>query len=210
MEKDKYHLIWDTDGTLIDSYDAITKALKELLNSYDIFMSEEDILNNIISDSVSTFLREQSKILNIDFIELKGKYSSIFSINKSKISLMPNLKQVLEFLNKQNVQHYIFTHKGNSIFEVLDKNNIKHYFIEVISNNNGFARKPDPEAIDFLVNKYHMNRTHTYYIGDRELDVLVANNSNILSIFYNSNNIAIPKCDYSINNLLELNEIFSD
>lgn len=55
------------------------------------------------------------------------------------------------------------------------------YFEEVVTAANGFKRKPDPEALTYLINKYQMDKKRTYYIGDRSLDQQAAEKSGIQS-----------------------------
>ena len=40
----------------------------------------------------------------------------------------------------------------------------------------------NPEGVDYLVDKYQLDRSETYYIGDRTLDVDLADNAGIGSI----------------------------
>ena len=41
------------------------------------------------------------------------------------------------------------------------------------------GEKPDPEGVDYLVDKYQLDWSETYYIGDRTLDVDLADNAGI-------------------------------
>ena len=56
------------------------------------------------------------------------------------------------------------------------------YFTEILTNQSGFARKPNPEAAVYLLEKYDLDPEETYYIGDRTLDIEFAQNSGIQSI----------------------------
>ena len=56
------------------------------------------------------------------------------------------------------------------------------YFTEILTSQSGFARKPNPEAATYLLDKYKLDPRDTYYIGDRILDVEFAQNSSIQSI----------------------------
>ena len=42
-------------------------------------------------------------------------------------------------------------------------------FTEILTSQSGFARKPDPEAAMYLMEKYGLEPEKTYYIGDRSL-----------------------------------------
>lgn len=51
-----------------------------------------------------------------------------------------------------------------------------------MTSANGFARKPSPEVIDYGIDKYHLDKAITYYVGDRRLDVEAAENVGIPSL----------------------------
>ena len=59
---------------------------------------------------------------------------------------------------------------------------MESYFTEILTSQSGFARKPNPEAATYLLDKYQLDSEKTYYIGDRTLDVEFAQNSGIQSI----------------------------
>ena len=85
------------------------------------------------------------------------------------------------------------------------------YFKEVISINDGFKRKPSPEGVNYLIGKYKLDRSNTYYVGDRILDIECGVNASIKTILYlDKNSVVKPslKEDYIINNLLDLKKYF--
>ena len=50
--KEEKHLIWDLDGTLLDSYSIILGSLKEALDEFELNYDKEYILKYIIEYSV--------------------------------------------------------------------------------------------------------------------------------------------------------------
>lgn len=66
--------------------------------------------------------------------------------------------------------------------QLLEELGLSGYFIEVVTGDRGFARKPDPEALLYLIDKYDLDKENTYYIGDRLLDVQAAQRAGIQSI----------------------------
>ena len=59
---------------------------------------------------------------------------------------------------------------------------MESYFTEILTSQSDFARKPNPEAATYLLDKYQLDPEKTYYIGDRTLDVEFAQNSGIQSL----------------------------
>ena len=182
---DEISFIWDLDGTLFNSYDVIVDSLYIVLKEFNINMDKETIRKEAIIHSVSYLL---NKILeqndNLSFDEVKKRYSKVTEDNNDKITPMYHAKELLEELKKFGVKSYIFTHRGASTDFVLNNTKLNGYFTEIITSKSGFKRKPDPEAINYLVNKYNLNKNKTYYVGDRSLDIECAYNAGIKSILY--------------------------
>lgn len=170
--------IWDLDGTLIDSYDVFLAALDETFATYDLPFDREKIYQFIKSRSVNELLQNQS----LAFDELKAKFTENSVAKNNEIRLMTGAKTTLEWAKQRGIPNFIYTHKGKNTHELLRQLGISDYFTAVITSENGFPRKPDPAAIDYLVEKYGLDRTQTYYIGDRPLDVEVAYQSGVQSI----------------------------
>ncbi|GGI65123.1 hypothetical protein GCM10011482_07770 [Enterococcus alcedinis] len=95
---------------------------------------------------------------------------------------MDGSKEILLWTKQNNVQNYIYTHKSDVANTILKDLNIASFFVEVVTSSYEFKRKPDPQAIEYLIEKYNLDKRKTYYIGDRLLDIEVAIYANINSI----------------------------
>ena len=103
---------------------------------------------------------------------------------------MTNALLMIDKLYKMGSKLFIFTHKGEYINEILKDYKIDNKFIEVIhAFGSNFKRKPSSDSLNYLINKYDLDKNETYYVGDRPIDIECANNSGIKSIVYNSNNM---------------------
>ena len=207
------NLIWDADGTLIDSYDSIIDSINKTVERYNLSFDRNNIRDTIQNTSTGSFLEEIGKKYHLNFKELWDFYNSV-KIDYSKIKLMPNVKEVLEELNSKGINNYIYTHRGDSLYRILEILDIDKYFVEVVGKNNCFKRKPSPEAINYLINKYQLDKENTYYVGDRLIDQESARNAGIGAIYYQSyKGITLDSKDYDyriddLNELLEL-DIFA-
>ncbi len=116
---------------------------------------------------------------------------------------MVGAKEVLDWTQKEKIQNFIYTHKGKNAYDLLNQLEISPYFLEIVTSENGFKRKPHPEAINYLLEKYKLKPEETYYIGDRILDTEAAHNSGIQSI-----NFLSAKNSQQINKLTDIIQIF--
>lgn len=203
----KITFIWDFDGTLVESYDAIREVLVLLYEAYQIELDEDFVFDFIIKESVGALLRRLAAEHDLSFEELLRFFNREQEARDHMINLMPHAKEALQFTKEKGIQHFIYTHKGATTGAVLARLGIDQYFTEVITSANGFIRKPHPQGVDYLIEKYDLDKEQTYYIGDRRLDVEVAENSGIQSI-----NLGQPesKINQKIENLSQIIDIFGE
>ena len=206
----KKALIWDLDGTLLDSYGIIVSSLKETLAELEVNISEQEILNYVITYSVSAFIKKMAEELDKVPEEIAKRSSEISGARNLQIKLIPNAMEVLQAVSDMRVTNYIYTHKGKSTEEVLENLGIKQFFDEIITNQSGFARKPRPDAINYLVKKHQLCKESTFYVGDRSIDVECAVNAGIKSILFLVEGSCVKtngKEDYVIRDLIEIKDI---
>ena len=203
--------IWDLDGTLLDSYPLIVNSLYTIYSEKGVNIPKEEILYEVINESVSTFIRKMEAKYGIPFDELKDRYSHITHQELLTITAMEHSKDILEWLSSQGIKSYVYTHRGITTETVLKNIGLYDYFTDIVSSLDNFKRKPDPEGLNYLIDKYHLDKNNTYYVGDRKLDIECASNAHIKSImFIPSSSPALPtgREDYIIKDLLDIKDIF--
>ena len=203
--------IWDLDGTLLDSYGIIVNSLYEVYKEKGAEIDKQEILKEVIGESVSSFILKMEKRFGIPFDNLKDRYSFISGNEKLNIKAMKNSKETLEYLCKKNIRNFVFTHRGVTTEPVLKNIGIYDYFIEIVTSLNKFKRKPDPEGINYIIDKYNLDKNNTYYVGDRRIDIDCANNAGIKSIMFIPNESVANKTGKEtiiINDLLDLSKLF--
>lgn len=174
--------IWDLDGTLIDSYPAILAALDVTYAAYGWSFDREKVQAYILDYSVGQLLDELAEEKGVDVKLLKKYYSADLKGRDGELCLFPETKAVLDWTREQGIGNFIYTHKGSNTASVLQLLGISEYFTHVVTSADGFARKPAPDALIYLLDQYELDKTKTYYIGDRSLDRDCAFNAGIHSI----------------------------
>ena len=204
--------IWDLDGTLIDSYEIIVDSLYQIYKEKGFDIDKKEILNDVINESVSFFIMKMEARFGVPFDDLKDRYSVISHNAKDNIKAMNHAKEILKYIKDNNIPNFVFTHRGVTTESVLKNIGIYEYFDEIVTSQSGFPRKPSPEGLTYIVNKYHLDKEHTYYVGDRKMDIMCANNAHIKSIMYipvSSVAKATGKETYVIKDLLQIKDIIN-
>ena len=199
--------IWDLDGTLLDSYEAILAGIQETYEQYNLPFDREEVKQFILRYSVKDLLVRDADRYGLDSDELNRVRATSLKEKNTQIPLMAGAREILDWTAQQGIQNFVYTHKSDNAFQVLGDLGIRHHFTEILTSDSGFARKPSPEALLFLIEKYGLDKENTYYIGDRLLDVETAINAGIQSI-----NLQIDGIEKNqrIVSLLEIKQILTD
>lgn len=177
-------LIWDLDGTLLDSYGVIVSSIRQTLAEFDRPAEAAEIFREVKDGSVSAFLRRAAAEAKLPYQTLKDRYSAISGKRVLEIPAMPHGIETLEALAARGAVHFVYTHRGSTTEPVLKHLGLARFFKEVVTSLNGFPRKPAPDALIYLIEKYGLDRHRTFYVGDRTLDMDCARNAGVRGIFY--------------------------
>jgi len=180
----KKAFIWDLDGTLLDSYSVIVDSTYEVLAQHGIQLDKEFIYKKAIETSVSDVLELYVKQAGASLEELLALYGKISAEKKMDISLMPHAKEVLFYFKEKGYGLFVYTHRGPTTEPVLKKLGIYDCFTEIVTSENNFPRKPAPDGLLYLVEKYGLDPKNTYYVGDRKLDIYCAKNAGVKAILF--------------------------
>ena len=203
----QYAFIWDMDGTLVDSYPAIVPAALESLSAQGVYFDREKLYQEVIRTSVGDVLEKIAAEHGLDLLPLKADFNRRNDSNVSSIRAMPHAAEALSALQKAGHLNFVYTHRGASCMTILEQTGLAPFFTEVVTALSGFPRKPEPDGILYLTDKYRLDKRHCFYVGDRSLDVEAAINAGTGSILYlnpASPGSATGKENYLVRDLLEI------
>ncbi len=184
------HIIWDFDGTLFDTYPVMAGVLKEMLEEIGIYESTEAILRNM-KVSITHAMKEYSKKYHITPSFLQDVKQRSRKMELKHCKPYPGIEEVIKNIAGSGRFQYLYTHRGETALQLLKKYKLYDYFTDFITSQQGFPRKPNKEALQYLIGKYHMDREKTLMIGDRELDIKAAANAGIHACFYKEKDILV-------------------
>jgi phosphoglycolate phosphatase-like HAD superfamily hydrolase len=201
------HILWDFDGTLFDTYPAMTIAFQKALLDEKI-QEDKDTILKLMKISLGHAVDHYKKIFSIsdNFIERYHFYEK--TLDKRLLPPMPYAVEVCRGIKANRGDNFIFTHRGDYVFKLLGYYSMLDYFTEIVSLDYRFKRKPDPSGFNYIIEKYSLNKAQVLAVGDRELDILAGHNAGIKACFLDDK--ILQKCtsaDYRINSLKDLQGI---
>ncbi|KTC80214.1 HAD-IA family hydrolase [Legionella cherrii] len=173
------HLLFDFDGTLVDSFDCViekTNLLAEQFNFRKIKEHEIESLRDLSS-------RELINFLGISFYKIPSLIRQIrYLLHEQMVNMKPitNIPTILETFYKSGYSLGILT--SNSVENVLlwlDMNQIHHFFNFIHDESNCFSKR---HLLKKTLKKYKIDKSKVFYIGDETRDIEAAKRNNIQSI----------------------------
>ena len=198
------HIIWDFDGTLFDSYPGMVNAFLRALKKYEIEAEYDEVLKLFLNSEKTAVQYYQNQFL------LGEELTEVYQDEKSHIDLsnmlpFPYAKEVCQRIKEAGRYNYILTHRGSTTYDILRKNGMVELFTEIVTKDNQFARKPDPEAIYYLLDKYQIHSKEAMIVGDREIETLLGQKAKVKTCFYESGNREPElQADYRVKSLEEV------
>lgn len=208
-------IIFDLDGTLLDTLEGITEGL-------NLTLKELNISKNYSKEEVKSFIGNGARRLL--FLALKREFNeseySLYLKNYEKTQyISPFFKDVLNTLIDLKNKGYILminSNKPDEILQKLIKNKFngleKTLFSDIKGQDSSIKRKPDPTYLNELINKLNLKKENGFYVGDSIVDVLASKNLNIKSIivsygYGNQKEIIDNKPSYYIDEFKKVEEI---
>ncbi|MBQ0137812.1 MAG: HAD-IA family hydrolase [Kurthia sp.] len=173
-------LLWDFDGTIMDTYPAYTTILYTILQGQypkdeiykQLKISQSHAISHFkLTKQQAEEMKQQSRLLT------SGDYRPFDGI---------------ETILKKVEVNVIMTHMERaSVERILQQTNLSQYFKEIVAGDDGFPRKPNAASYAYLHEKYQLD----YAIGDRELDLIPAKEIGLGTIMFQGNS---PVADYTL------------
>ncbi len=201
-----YHIIWDFDGTLFDTYPLMTIAFAKTLETEGYSENPAQIME--LMKVSELHLLEYCKNKYGTEEDFKYRYDRIRKEMYKNIRPFPEIPGICKAIYLSGKMNYLYTHRSHSAIDILKNNNLHIYFKDFITRENHFKRKPAPDALLYLIEEHRMNKDEILMIGDRTIDILAAKNAGIKGCYFNEDRTG--KCDladYTIYDFKELYEI---
>jgi len=198
MINEKQIIVFDLDGTLINSAPDLCFALNKTLEEINIpCITLQEVMGYLGDGALELIKRGISKYHNInnyDLDKLRLRFLEIYdSCLLNETDFYENVLDSLEKLKQMNYTLAICTNKPELLAKRIIKGlNAEHYF-EIITGGDTFNyRKPDSRHLEKTILKSGKDIKQAIMVGDSENDILCANSINIPSIVVNFGYSKIP------------------
>ena len=220
--KTKELIIFDFDGTLINSIPDLTLAVNKMLFFYDLLPLTIEQVTPFIGNGAKPLVKRalecamDSTTLSTNLLDeaFNVYFSAYKEVTCIETYMYPGVIETLNYLRDKGYKMVICTNKPfNFIEPILDKLSIKTFFTQWIGEDSLPQKKPDATPLLHLANEMNTPIDKCIMIGDSKNDILAAKNSNMESVGvsygYNYNeDISDYNPSIIVDNFAELQDLF--
>jgi phosphoglycolate phosphatase len=168
-------IIFDLDGTLIDSIPDITDAANRLMINHNYPVHERASYVNWIGNGALKLLKRAipEDVSDADLNKLLAEYLEIHGGNcTTKTKLYQGIDKILDYLNEQNIPISFLTNKPHYItMKVFEKYLSKWNFNFVFGQVKEYPKKPDPCRALEIAKSLDCQASKIFFIGDSDTDI---------------------------------------
>lgn len=191
-------IIFDLDGTLIDSSIDITNAINHAIKPYNIKPLTPDETINLVGEGITRLMekiiedrqqfkasglcncKEQSLLVERDV--LVSKFLEYYSAHiLDNTTIYPGVKEMLEGLRGYK-KAVISNKRENLSIKLLNDLGLLQYFDLVVGSDTTPERKPSPLPILYVLSKLNIKNKEAVILGDSNFDIEAGKRANIKTI----------------------------
>lgn len=207
-------IIFDLDGTLVDSLESITISTNLLFKELGLPEKTPEQLRDFVGGGIEFFLkRVMPEEFHPQISEAALRYHYYY-----KKEALPKAKMyngVVEVLNhfKDKPMAIVTNRIHASAVNILEVLGIKNYFKVIVGGDDPELLKPAPTAILNFIDQYAGGSKNSLMIGDMDVDVQAGKNASVISVgvaygIGKEEDVKKESPDYLLKDISELKELF--
>ena len=187
----KYTILFDLDGTLVDTAPDLMNAHNHVMKKYGFPTKSTQEIRNLIGQGAGALIgrsiwgQAKKEFHSVEDKEIKDQMSKDFVnfygkniINES--TLIEGVKEFLKWCKTQNISMAVCTNKQEYLaIDLLKKIGIYDYFEYVAGSNTFDYCKPDPRHLTSVIEILGGKLKKSLMIGDSETDANAAKEASI-------------------------------
>lgn len=181
-------VIFDLDGTLINSLEDLADSCNEMLSAFGFPVHEIEPYRYFVGNGVRKLVERalpKDKAEDEEFVEKAlAKFREIYNgrvLNKTRA--YTGVRETLTKLQTKEIPVAVCTNKPNdaalTIINILFE---PETFNMVIGDRKGYPKKPDPANVLYIAEQWGIKPENIAYVGDSSVDMQVAVNAGMLPV----------------------------
>lgn len=179
-------IIFDLDGTLVNSLEDISDAMNIVLtnlnypthtyDTYQYFIGSG--LRNLVSKALPVSNNSEDQIETC-FETMVAEYRKICTL---KTKPYTGIVELLDNLTSQNIKLAVFSNKADELTKKIANEIFPDYFDTAVGLSTEALKKPNPHEAVSISKSWNLKPEEIMFVGDSDIDMLTAKNANMFPV----------------------------
>lgn len=180
-------VIFDLDGTLVNSLEDITNAMNTVLKQYNFPTHSVQVCQSFIGHGVRDLVvkalpkeYQNEEWINRCFNEMLVVYSENCTI---KTKMYDGISDLLDQLTAHNIKLAVFSNKADKLTKKVVKAVLPNWNFEAVEGLKVEAlKKPNPSVAIEISEKLEVPVAQLIFVGDTDVDILTAKSAGMYPV----------------------------
>jgi len=172
-------VLFDLDGTLVDSYAALTEAVNYARRRHGLNELAADAIREFVGDGLERLLERafDGDVPPSATGDFETRYGEICCASSR---VLADVESTLEELSHCGVAMAVCTNKPTAFSrKILEFLNLAPFFCAIVGPDVAGARKPEAQHVLLTLEATHCAPSEALFVGDMPVDIEAAHNSGI-------------------------------
>ena len=173
-------VLFDLDGTLVDSYAALADAVNHALRSHGLREIDTARIKDLVGDGIELLLQRAMKKDDVPASVTEAFESRYDEVCCTASRIFDDVEETLAELTAAGVAMAVCTNKPTFFSKkILDFLNLSPHFRAIVGPDLAGARKPDRRHVLRAIEEAGCRSRDALFVGDMPIDVAAARNAGI-------------------------------
>lgn len=210
-------IVFDLDGTLIDTLDDLMDSVNFALAKYNFPARNLDEIRSFVGNGIKRLVTlsvpegTSEEVIGECLVTFKEHYKGN---SRNKTEPYAGINEMLEKVKAGGYKTAVVTNKTQDAAIEIIKSFFGETFNVIIGQVDGVAQKPEPDGVWLALEKLGVSKENAVYVGDSEVDCMTAHNAGIPCIgvtwgFRDRSVLEEYKAEFIINKPEEIFEVLN-
>ena len=179
-------IIFDLDGTLIDSVDDLANSVNYTLGRLDLPLHTTEEIKSFVGDGVQKLIKRSLGQTHMErFTEAFEIFMAHYGSHcTNNTVLYPEVAETISFLAEKYSLAVLTNKSATFSHKILTALKIDYYFKEVLGGDSLLTKKPDPAGIFYLADKWSLDPAEEMLmVGDHVTDIEIGQRAGCKTVF---------------------------
>lgn len=169
-------IVFDLDGTLIDSRHDLTGAVNYMRGSMGLEPLSAERVVSFVGNGIINLVRRSVADAEVDFDEALRRMKRYYADHLVDTTcLYPGVSAGLKELKESGITLAVLSNKPTAASaKILDRLGVAGFFSDIIGGDGNYPLKPEPDALLALQAKYGFDASSCWMFGDHYTDLEAA------------------------------------